>query len=267
MYLLYLDESGDPNGWQYQKNYVLAGVAIWEGQIWRLSCELDNLQDKYFHGISCPIAFHASDIRRGKGTHFENMKPELREEILKEVCNVVANSVFPSLVAFATTVDISAYESPLQVRRLTLEDVCARFNTFLMRQFKANKGSKGLLIIDRNREGEYRSLMADFKRDGVKSGYLGQIVDIPYFAGCSDTRMLQLADAVANAVFQYYEKGIAEYLDIILPKFDRREKDHPPDGLKHFTKNQPCPCPACNWRGKKASERDTDITLLFDEES
>jgi hypothetical protein len=242
MYLLYLDESGDPNGWQYQKNYVLAGVAIHEGQIWRLGNELDNIQSKYFPGISYPIAFHASETRRGKG-HFENLKPERRKEVLVDVCNVIGSSVFPNLVAFAIVVDISAVESALQVRRLTLEDVCARFNTFLIRQHKAERPSKGLLVIDRNREGEYRSLMGDFRRDGVKSGYLGNIVDIPYFAGCADTRMLQLADSLANAVFQYYENGKKELFDIIEPKFDRREKGHPPDGLKHVIKRI-CDCPA-----------------------
>lgn len=247
MYLLYLDESGDPNGWQYQRNYVLAGVAIFESQIWKLSSELDNIQNKYFPGISYPIAFHASETRRGKG-HFDDLKPEIRNNILIDICNVIASSVFPNLVAFSTVVDISAVESPLQVRRLTLEDICARFNTFLIRQHKAQRPSKGLLIIDRNREGEYRSLMADFKREGVKSGYLDNIVDIPYFASCGDTRMLQLADSLSNAVFQYYEKNKSELLDIIMPKFDRREKDYPPDGLKHFTKQKDCKCPACIWR-------------------
>lgn len=221
-------------------------MAIFEAQIWKLSTELDNIQNKYFPGISYPIAFHASETRRGKG-HFDNLKPEIRNNMLIEVCNVISSSVFPNLVAFATVVDISAVESPLQVRRLTLEDICARFNTFLIRQHKAKRPNRGLLIIDRNREGDYRSLMADFKRDGVKSGYLDNIVDIPYFASCNDTRMLQLADSLANAVFQYYEKGKSELLDIVMPKFDRRERDYPPDGLKHFTK-QICKCPACCWR-------------------
>ncbi|NWF97294.1 MAG: DUF3800 domain-containing protein, partial [Candidatus Thorarchaeota archaeon] len=91
MYILYLDESGDPNGWQFQKNYVLAGIAIHEGQIWKLNNELDNIQSKYFPGISYPIAFHATEIRRGKG-HFENLKPQIRDGILKEVCNVIGSS-------------------------------------------------------------------------------------------------------------------------------------------------------------------------------
>ena len=247
MYLLYLDESGDPNGWQYQRNYVLAGVAVHEGQIWKLSNELDNIQSRYFPGISLPIAFHASETRRGKG-HFDNLKPEIRNNILKDVCNVIGSCVFPNLVAFAVVVDISAVESSLQVRRFTLEDICARFNTFLIRQHKAERPNKGLLIIDRNREGEYRSLIGDFRREGIKSGYLGNVVDIPYFAGCGDTRMLQLADSLANAVFQYYEKKRTELFDIVMPKFDRRERNHPPDGLKHVTK-EPCECPACYWRG------------------
>ena len=33
MYLLYLDESGDPNSWQQYDTFVLAGVAVFEGAI------------------------------------------------------------------------------------------------------------------------------------------------------------------------------------------------------------------------------------------
>jgi hypothetical protein len=116
-----------------------------------------------------------------------------------------------------------------------------------MRQHKIGRTTKGLLIIDQTREREYRELVSDFKRHGIKSGYLDNVVDIPYFARCHETRMLQLADFCTSAVFQYYERGENEHLSAILPRFDRRQKDYPPDGLKHITKNA-CNCPACSWR-------------------
>lgn len=59
--------------------------------------------------------------------------------------------------------------------------------------------------------------------------------------------MLQLADFVSNAVFRYYERNDTNHLDKIITKFDRRENGHPPDGLKHITKNH-CDCKACAWR-------------------
>lgn len=247
MYLLYLDESGDANGWQEQQNFVLAGVAIFESEISHLDKELERVRAKYFSGISYPIAFHATEIRRGKG-HFKQFPPDTREEILEDVYEVIHNTRFPACIVFATALNITSAQNPLQVRRDTLEDISQRFNTFLMRQHKANMPSKGLLIIDQNRESEYRQLVAEFRQAGTRYGYLGNIVDIPYFAGCRDTPMLQLADFVSNAVFRYYEKQDPKYLDIIYEKIDRQFKDGPHVGLKHITKNANCSCKACAER-------------------
>ena len=41
MYILYIDESGDYNNWEENKNFVLAGVAVHEGQIGKISGRLD----------------------------------------------------------------------------------------------------------------------------------------------------------------------------------------------------------------------------------
>lgn len=60
---------------------------------------------------------------------------------------------------------ISAVENIEQVRRDILEDICQRFNTFLIRQRRAKKPSKGLLIIDHNQAGSYRQLIYDFKME------------------------------------------------------------------------------------------------------
>lgn len=241
-----MDESGEASSWQQQRHFVLGGVAVHEGQVFRLTREIDNIQNRYFPSISYPIAFHATEIRRGKG-QFKDFGPTAREQILNNVYDVIHNSRFPYLVAFATAMHISAVQNPMQVRRDTLEDVSQRFNTFLMRQFKAGHPSKGLLIIDAYHEGEYRALIRDFRESGTRHGYLGNIVDIPYFARCHETRMLQVADHCAYAVFRYFEHNDTSYVDKILPRFDRRYKDSPPDGLKHITRD-PCSCYACSWR-------------------
>lgn len=177
VYLLYLDESGNPNGWQSQNHFVLGGVAIHEGQIYALSNELEAIQNRHFPGISVPIAFHATEIRSGKG-QFRTFAPSIRDQILDDVYGVISNARFPSLIVYATALNISAVQNPAQVRRDTLEDVCTRFNIFLRHQFQRGHPTKGLLIIDRYREDQYRELFDDFKSAGIKYGYLGNIVDI-----------------------------------------------------------------------------------------
>lgn len=248
MYILYLDESGDPNGWDNQDNFVMGGVAVFEGEVYALNKQLDEIQKSCFPGVSIPLAFHAAEIRSGRG-RFRNMSPSEREILLGKVYDIIQFKKFPRLVAFATAIHISAAKSSEQVLHDSFEDICQRFNTFLLRQYKLGHQDKGLLIIDKAHEDSYRHLVADFQGAGTQFGYIGNIVDIPYFAGRRDTRMLQLADFCAYAVYRYYESSMNDtsYFNKVLPRFDRRASGQPPDGLKHII-NQPCSCEACHWR-------------------
>jgi len=244
MYLLYLDESGDPYSWQSQKCYVIGGVAIHEGQIHGIGAQMDSIQTKYFPGIQIQIAFHATDVRHGKG-HFHGIPPGIRNQILQDIYALIANATFPNLIVFATAIDITAVRNATQARRDIFEDVCEKFNGFLVHQYRIGRPAKGLLIIDENREAEYRELVNDFKRQGTTHGYLGNVVDIPYFARCHQTRMLQLADFVANAIFEYYERNDNTNLNIILPRFYGKAWDKLSAGFGHIVTGK-CTCVACS---------------------
>ena len=249
MYFLYLDESGTPNGWQDQNHFVLGGVAVFEGYVDRLSEEIDRIQTTHFSSIKIPIEFHAGKMKSGDGQRWRHTKEETREKMLEEVYRTIGNASFPNLVAFATALHISkATDNQSENIRAAFEDVCCRFNTFLIRQHHAGKTSKGLLIIDDAHREHYVGLIHEFRRLGMKSGYMGNIVDIPYFSGSEQTRMLQLADFCAYAVYRYYEKNDDTYLNKILSRFDRRDKYHPADGLKHMTNDSSCKCVDCSWR-------------------
>ena len=249
MYVLYLDESGDPNGWSTrpQNHFVIGGIAVHEGQIHTLTSQLDQIQNDFFPGIRVPIAFHASDIRNGRD-RFRQLLEADRVRLLDSVYSVLRNARFPNLIAFATAMHISCVVSADQVLHDTFGDVCMRFNTFLVRQYNAGYKDKGLLVIDQAHEESYRHLVADFQRSGTSHGYLGNVVDIPYFAGRRDTRMLQLADFCASAVYQHYEHNDSVHFHSVFDRFDRKlPRRQPPDGLKHLTRLQ-CACEACYGR-------------------
>jgi hypothetical protein len=251
LYILYLDESGDPNSWTEQKCYVIAGVAVHIGKIDELSIQTDYTQKKYFPSIKIPIQFHATDIRRGKGQHFSKYDQNKRNEILKDVYALIGSCKFPDLIVFASIIDISRVENPQHARRTVFEDVCMKFNGFLLHQHRIKNPIKGLLVIDQNREAEYRELVNDFKRETTHGGYLGNVVDIPYFARCSQSRMLQLADFTANAFFRYYERDEDDFFKMILPRVYsglpswRYNKIYL--GLGHYiARKEKCKCPTCH---------------------
>ena len=248
MYLFYIDESGNPDGWQDQDNFVLAGVAIHEGQVRRLSEALDAIQQRFLPGIGVPIEFHAQHIHSGKTERFKKLAPDARAELIDAIYGVIASASFPNLISFATVLHITAVTSGPQVLHDTLEDLCQRFNTFLVRGFKLGVRNKGLMILDRSgRDSRVREAMARFRDSGTRFGYLGNIVDVPYFADSDETRMLQLADFCAYAVGRYYNRGDDRYLSTILPRFDRQTTTGPRVGLKHLTSDSyECSCLACN---------------------
>ena len=245
MYLLYLDEAGDFNSWQRQRCAVLGGVAVHEGQLTRIASVVDRVQAKWFPDITLPLEFHASAIRAGKD-RFRSFSMDDRNAILTDLYDVLAQERFPQLVAFATSIDVSAVKTPTEALGEVFEDVCRRFNSFLIRGFNRGVKNKGLLIIDRSSYSEphYRDLISRFRAAGTRNGYLGNIVDAPLFTESHCTRLMQLADWVSWATFRYHETGDDAYFTRVLPRFDRSTPTtNPPDGLKHIrTRSSPCSC-------------------------
>jgi hypothetical protein len=250
MYLLYLDESGDTGNWQQQNNFVIGGLAVYEFRLRALEEKLRSIQRRYFPNISIPIVFHATDIHSGNKIFRKFDKP-IREQLLLDLYNIINSNYSPNVVIFGACISIDAAQNPFSDRNCIFEEVISGFNSFLVENYRQQQeegtgraGNKGLIIIDRNREEQYKQLIDTFKEQGTKYGYLRNIVDIPYFARSKDTPMLQLADLCSYALFRHYEKQDDTYLKIISDKIYVNASGKM-FGLKHLTTNNDCLCPAC----------------------
>ncbi len=247
MYFLYLDESGDCHSWSQNNNFVIGGFAIHEGQVPSLTNQMNAIQQKYFPGIRVQIPFHANEIRAGRGK-FGNLGRSTRENLFEDLFNMIKNSVFPKAIAFSTILNITkATSSPTEDLSTVFSDVASRFNLFLTRGYRRGPKNKGMIIIDHSNEDKYMEFFQGYRDNGTQYGDIRNIVDIPYFASGKDTRMIQLADLCAYAVFRQYEHGDSAYFNYIEKKFDRRGGRGPIDGLKHMTKED-CKCIACTSR-------------------
>jgi len=245
VYLFYVDESGDPNAWDSQDNFVLAGVAVHEGQVRRLSHELSDVQRHFFPGIAIPLEFHAHHVFGGKG-RFRGLAPRQRTELMDQAYRIIAGAGFPDLAAFITAIHVSVVSNPHQALRDCLEDICQRFNTFLAGQSSAGHQDKGLLIMDRSgREARVRELMSEFEQHGTRQGDLDNIVDVPHFAESSHTRMLQLADLLAFAGGRYFNSNDDRFLQVVLPRIGRKPTTGELIGLRHIVAaDHGCSCMA-----------------------
>lgn len=243
MYLLYLDESGDTGNWQEQRHFVIAGIAVHESFIEAMGNNLRAIQQKYFSHITIPLVFHATDIHSGHGI-FRTLQPNIREQLLESLYQIICDVRFPTIVLFGSVMGVESAKNAYQDRSTNFEEVVSGFNSFLVMSHRLGHTNKGLIIIDKNREEQYKQLLDNFQEVGTKYGYLANIVDIPYFARCKDTPMLQFADLCSYAIFRNYENQDDKYLKIILPRV-YRNLDGKMFGLKHITSLKPCGCISC----------------------
>ena len=247
MYLLYLDESGSPNS----SHFVLAGVAVYETSVYWATDALNNLQDEYFPNEQENVQFHASPLR-GNPSHpveepFEQLTPERRHELLDRLYGV-AQGVHGKF--FAVVVEkayLPASEDPYE---RALEELLSRFDLYLSRMYRENhERNKGMVVIaDSNYRTRLEGVARRLVAQGTRWREIRDILDIPFFTLAKNSRLLQIADLVANTVYGRYESGHATRFDQLLPKFDQDERG-PIHGLVHITRDRSrCYGPCCRSR-------------------
>lgn len=104
---------------------------------------------------------------------------------------------------------------------------------------------RGLMIFDQSRhEKTVQALLTQYRTTGASFGKIRRLAEVPLFTDSKITRMLQLADFVAYAIYKRYESGFAQFFDTILPRFyESGGKIH---GLVHLNVNhRTCLCQSC----------------------
>lgn len=243
MYLLYIDESGNEDD-PADRYFVLGGAAVFDRVTFFLSQALDQVQEKHFPGLP-PIAFHASHIRAGKG-FWRSVGRETKTQVLADIANAIALSNKPGVVLFAAAIEKSSAMYGEDAVELATAEICRRFDLYLKRRYREEgQRERGLLIFSEGRFHKRARVWArGFRELGTKWGVLHNLADIPYFASVADTRLLQVADLVAHAVFLLYERRDSSLVSAFLDRFDTHNGVL--HGLVHHraSTETPCECPA-----------------------
>ena len=252
MYLLYLDESGN-EGSANDKYFVLAGIALFERQTYHLSERVEAIQNKYFPDHQ-PITFHLTDIRSGKG-FWRKMPEASRQALIKDLTNAIVTAPNQARLLYAAAVEKNATLWSERAVEAATEQVCKRFDTFLTRSYHEEKNrQRGLLVFAEGRfDKRAKVWVHNFRQQGTTWGSINNLADIPYFASMQESRLLQLADLVAHAVWLLYEKRNPELIRPLLSYFDRRGGTL--HGLVHIgaSNGNTCDCPACASRHNPGS--------------
>ena len=255
MHIIYLDESGTH---AEAIHFVVAGLSLFERQTYHVAEEMNQLQVRYFPDELEPIEFHASPLR-APDEHvrppFDKLPREQRLTLLDEIYDLLIRSE-PRLFAVAMEKKYIEDEGDDPYGQ-GFEQVVSRFDLMLARvNRERDERNRGLVVLA---ESSYRENLEALARriwaQGHRWGQMHNIADIPYFAPAKNTRLLQLADFVTNAVYGKYESGNARQFDKMVHLFDQEAgRLH---GLLHvLRRRQECYCPACMAR--RAAAPDTD---------
>jgi hypothetical protein len=247
MYVLYLDESGNENN-PSDRYFVLAGLALFERQIHYLNQRLKHVHEKHFPNQP-PIPFHASAIRSGR-KFWRDVSADKRQEILDDVIGAIDAMDDRRLRLYAAAIEKDAELYGEDAVEAATEQICKRFDTFLMRRYQEHDDpQRGLLIFSEGRfDARAKLWVRGFRRRGTRWGSLNNLADIPYFAPMKESRLLQAADFVAHATWLSYERRDHALQRRLLRHFDQR--DGVIHGLVHVgrSRGRSCNCPPCASR-------------------
>jgi hypothetical protein len=245
MYLLYLDDSGSTLNVN-EKHFVLGGICVKEDKNYFINQRLNTLAESINKDDPDSIEFHASRISAGRDEPWSQIKDNTkRYKIIKDVLGVL-NQEPKNLCIFACAIHKDSFKGQDCVK-LAFEDLCSRFNMFLDRIFyNKHESHRGIIIFDKSsHEASLQGLATDFKRAGTHWGStLPNLQEVPLFVDSKASRLIQLADHVAYAVFRRYEYMDLHYFNVIERHFDTEgPKIH---GLVHKQfYSESCTCPAC----------------------
>lgn len=247
MYVLYLDGSGSVKN-ENERHFVLAGIAVFERQIYHLISEADRFVDDLKVGDPRQVELHGSVMANGRKAPWKGIVRKTRLQIIENGLGLLANA-HNSVAAFAVVVEKDAVfpDDPVET---AFEEICNRFNLFLTRLWRQKNQQRGLVVMDESHyEGTLQRLAREFRERGNRWGQVRNLAEVPLFVDSGASRLIQIADLLSWSVWRRYEHGDARYFDPLVRRFDR--SGGVIHGLVHHKRpTEYCACPACLTRDR-----------------
>jgi hypothetical protein len=244
VYLLYCDESGDLTDPSVQV-LVVAGVAVHEDAIRPLAGEVQGTMRQYLGRQTADVVeLHGNPMRTGNG-QWKGLSIKKRvalyHELLRRLCDWEHSDTGSKAEVFAVVMDRNHSQSPTET---TYGELLYAFDAWLREHRRQGDPHNGVLVADRSRyqrtlEAWVEVARAYKNRPAQDPRRLYALVEMPFFVDSRGTRLMQLADLVAHALYRAYNSGDWQYANTVLPAFEKNDR------LVHFTPDNGCECPAC----------------------
>ena len=109
------------------------------------------------------------------------------------------------------------------IAQVAFEQLCSRFDLYLKRLHRT-KGEKhrGLILFDKSStEKRIQTMAREFKQTGHSYGKTRNYAEVPVFLDSRASRLIQLSDLVAYAIYRKHEHNDEQYYAVIQNCFDR----------------------------------------------
>ena len=226
MFITYLDDAGTI-GDHGERHYVMAGICIFERQIFYLDEALDGVvRDTGLVESPKDLELHGAEmyVRRKVWRKFRTRE---------ESCRVIVNALHAARKAkdwrlFGVVVDKKRCPENENPAEYAFEQICSRVDLYLRRRERKGDRHSGLLVLDNSaREPRLQALATQFRHAGHRWGNLRHFVEVPLFVDSKATRLVQYADLVCYALWRKYEWDDPRFFDAVSDKFDSE------DGVRH----------------------------------
>lgn len=217
MYILYADESGTTKD-ASQQYFVLAGFCVFERQGYWISEELDKVAARFNPADPNSVELHGSPMLNGNGFWRRQPKQDREQAIQDALASFMGshanNRIFASVIKKASV-------SPQDPVEFAFEQLASRFDHYLKRLHKKGDTHRGLIVFDKSTyETTLQTLAVDFRTVGYTWDVIRNLAEVPLFLDSRASRLIQLADLIAFAIFRHYERGDSRFYSIIQPRFD-----------------------------------------------
>lgn len=199
---------------------MLAGIAVFERRTHWLEQALDNLAKRIDPNEPEKWELHGSPMRSGH-KEWRRFPKEQRQDWIKEGLQICADDKQSPLFAAVVNRDRAAAQGVDPVE-FCFEQLASRFDMYLSRWYGRGNTQRGLMLFDESStEQRLQAMARTIKHQGHRFGRLRNFAEVPVFLDSKATRLIQLADLIAFAIFRHYEAQDSQYFDIIKNCFDQ----------------------------------------------
>jgi hypothetical protein len=170
MHILYVDDSGSVDN-PTEAHFVLGGISVFERGLYHQIKAADDCVSSFNLGDPHDIELHGSSMYHGRDGVWRSVRDRnSREAMITRALTTLRGH--RSIRLFSIIVDKAAV-SPKDPVALAFEEICNRFNLFIMRMNDRQSGEqqRGLIVMDESRhEKPLQMLARKFRIDGARWG-------------------------------------------------------------------------------------------------